>query len=64
MSCARGCFEAIGMKVDTLNVDYRSHARSGASLGDWLPRVDGLADMSGTLHELFGRLVYRLRGYA
>lgn len=64
MSRARGCFEAIGMKVDTLNVDYRSHARSGASLGDWLPRVDGLADMSGTLHELFGRLVYRLRGYA
>ncbi|MBS2012650.1 MAG: YdcF family protein [Deltaproteobacteria bacterium] len=64
MSRAKGCFDAVGMQVDTLAVDYRSHARAGASLGDWIPRVDGLADMSGTLHELFGRLVYRARGYS
>lgn len=64
MSRAWGCFNAIGMKVDTLNVDYRAHANAGHTLGEWIPRVDGLADMSGTLHEAFGRLVYRARGYS
>lgn len=63
MARAYDCFQAIGMKVDTLAVDYRAHARSGSAVGDWIPRVDGLGDMSGTLHELFGRLVYRVRGY-
>ena len=63
MTRAYECFGAIGMKVDTLAVDYRAHASSGKSLGDWVPRVDGLSDMSGTLHELFGRIVYRVMGY-
>lgn len=64
MSRAEGCFNAVGMKVDTLPVDFRAHARSGHAAGDWVPRVDGLGDMSGTLHELFGRIVYRVRGYS
>lgn len=63
MGRAVDCFNAIGMKVDTYPVDYRAHASAGRSLGDWIPRVDGLSDLSGTLHELFGRLVYRVRGY-
>jgi uncharacterized SAM-binding protein YcdF (DUF218 family) len=63
MDRAVGCFASVGMEVDTLPVDYRAHRSSGAQLGDWIPRVDGLADMSGTLHEVFGRLVYRVRGY-
>ena len=63
MARAEGCFAAIGMNVDTLPVDYRAHASSGKSFDDWIPRVDGLSDMSGTLHEAFGRVVYRLRGY-
>lgn len=63
MSRAAECFAAIGMKVDTLPVDYRAHRRSGSGAADWVPRVDGLSDMSGTLHELFGWLVYRIKGY-
>ncbi|MBX3231191.1 MAG: YdcF family protein [Labilithrix sp.] len=63
MARAAECFAAIGMAVDTLAVDYRAHARSGRDARDWIPRVDGLSDTSGTLHEVFGRLVYRLRGY-
>ena len=63
MGRAQGCFAAVGMKVDTLAVDYRAHAHFGSALNDWVPRVDGLGDMSGTLHELFGRLVYRMKGY-
>ena len=36
----------------------------GSHLRDWIPRVDGLSDSSGVARELFGILVYRLRGYA
>jgi len=64
MARAEACFAAVGMKVDTLAVDYRAHAHSGSGLNDWVPRVDGLADMSGTLHEIFGRIVYRVKGYS
>jgi uncharacterized SAM-binding protein YcdF (DUF218 family) len=64
MPRASECFAAAGMKVDTLPVDYRSHAHAGGTLGEWIPRVDGLSDMSGILHELFGRIIYRVRGYA
>jgi uncharacterized SAM-binding protein YcdF (DUF218 family) len=63
MERALGCFASVGMDVDTLPVDYRAHQSSGEELGDWIPRVDGLAGLSGTLRELFGRLVYRVRGY-
>jgi len=64
MARAAACFAAVGMPVDTLAVDYRAHRQSGRALTDWIPRVDGLSDMSGTLHEVFGRLVYRVRGYS
>ncbi len=64
MTRAEECFAAVGMKVDTLPVDYRGHADAGRTLAEWIPRVDGLADLSGTLRELFGRTVYRLRGYS
>ena len=64
MTRAEACFAAVGMKVDTLAVDYRAHPRAGSALGDWVPRVDGLDGMSGSLRESFGRLVYRVMGYA
>jgi uncharacterized SAM-binding protein YcdF (DUF218 family) len=68
MPRAEACFAAVNtdgaIEVDTLAVDYRGHPRAGARLGDWIPRVDGLDGMSGTLHEIFGRLVYRVMGYA
>lgn len=64
MPRAAECFAAVGMKVDTLPVDYRAHAHSGAFVADWIPRVDGLLDTSQQLHELFGLLIYRLRGFS
>lgn len=60
---ASECFAAVGMKVDTLPVDYRAHARAGRTLAEWIPRADGLSEMSGTLHEVFGRVIYRVMGY-
>lgn len=64
MARAAGCFAAIGMRVDTLPVDFRAHEHSGASLADWIPRADAFVDTSSILHEAFGLLVYRVRGYS
>lgn len=57
------CFAAVGMKVDTLAVDYRGHERAGKRLADWLPRTSALAMTSSATREIFGRLVYRAQGY-
>lgn len=54
------CFNAVGMKVDTFAVDYRTH-RGPHSL---LPRATYLSETTGTLREFFGLYVYRVRGYA
>lgn len=49
-------FRKVGLEVDTLPVDYRSSDRGGTSL---LPRSDALDVSVHTLHEIFGRWVYR-----
>ncbi|WNG38826.1 YdcF family protein [Archangium violaceum] len=56
-------FEAVGLKPDTLAVDVRAHEWDfhGAS---WQPRASNLSAGTDALRELFGRLVYRLRGWA
>ena len=59
MPRAAECFIAVGMKVDTLAVDYRAHEHQAG----WLPRAGELAVTSNALREVFGRLVYRVRGY-
>ena len=63
MGRAKGCFRAVDLPVDTLVVDRRSHdpARSEWS---FLPRSGALDKSSEALRELFGRWVYRMRGYA
>lgn len=62
MRRAAECFEAVGMEVDTLAVDYRAYGRYGrASL---LPRAEHLRDSERTLREFFGLYIYRARGYA
>jgi uncharacterized SAM-binding protein YcdF (DUF218 family) len=64
MPRAADCFAAVGMKVDTLAVDYRAHPNAVGQLADWLPRARELASTSGFVRELFGRLVYRVQGYS
>ncbi|EPX62700.1 hypothetical protein D187_008888 [Cystobacter fuscus DSM 2262] len=63
MPRALGTFEAVGLHPDTLAVDVRSHAwyPHGAW---WQPRASNLSVGTDALRELFGRLVYRLRGWA
>jgi uncharacterized SAM-binding protein YcdF (DUF218 family) len=63
MTRAAECFAAVDMPVDTLPVDYRAHAKEGASFSGWIPRGDGLSDMTGALRAAFGRVVYRVRGF-
>ncbi len=55
------CFAAVGMKVDTLAVDYR--ARPRIPLGEWLPRAGSLATSTMVVREVAGRFIYRLQGY-
>ncbi|BDG07344.1 YdcF family protein [Anaeromyxobacter paludicola] len=61
MPRALGCFRAVGLEPDALPVDRR--ARDGSDDG-WLPRASALARSTEVLHELTGRVVYRLVGYA
>lgn len=56
------CFNAVGLPVDALLVDYRAHDW-GMTLGGVLPRPYALSQTTSVLRELFGRYVYRARGY-
>lgn len=60
---AAECFAGVGMKVDTLAVDYRAGDRAGAGLGGWLPRAQSLATTSAMTREMLGRWIYRVQGY-
>ncbi len=62
MPRARGCYEAVGLRVDTLPVDVRASAVPWR-LGSWLPRSGALHQSTEVLRELAGRVVYRLRGW-
>jgi uncharacterized SAM-binding protein YcdF (DUF218 family) len=59
---AAECFAAVGMKVDTLAVDYRAHRRLGG-LSNVFPRAIYLATTTAMIREIAGRLVYRVQGY-
>jgi uncharacterized SAM-binding protein YcdF (DUF218 family) len=63
MGRARGCFRAVELEVDTLVVDRRSHP-SGARGYSLLPRATALDESTDALRELFGRVIYRARGYS
>jgi uncharacterized SAM-binding protein YcdF (DUF218 family) len=58
---ALGCFRAVGLSPDVLPVDFRAGDGAGRGL---LPRAGALAKSTAALRELFGRLVYRVAGYA
>jgi uncharacterized SAM-binding protein YcdF (DUF218 family) len=63
MGRARGSFRAVDQPVDTLVVDRRA-AAPGTYPVSLLPRATALDESSDALRELFGRVVYRLRGYS
>ncbi|MBX3222956.1 MAG: YdcF family protein [Labilithrix sp.] len=58
------CFEAVGMKVDTLAVDFRAHGGAKPGSTSWLPRAGYLTDSTRTLREVAGLYIYRWQGYA
>lgn len=62
MGRSLGCFRAVELPVDALVVDRRSHAH-GHRLS-LQPRAAELEQSTEALRELFGRVVYRVRGYA
>ncbi len=64
MPRAAECFVAVYMNVDTLSVDYRAEPVVFPEPGKWLPRAHSLAVTSSVVREIFGRVVYRLQGYA
>lgn len=57
---ARECFDGVGLHPDMLAVDFRAHEGPTS----WLPRARFLAESTALVRELFGRLIYRARGYA
>ncbi len=61
MRRAAECFAAVGMKVDTMSVDYR--ASRSVPVDEWLPRAGSLAVTTAMLREMAGRWIYRLQGY-
>jgi uncharacterized SAM-binding protein YcdF (DUF218 family) len=63
MTRALGCFAAVGLPVDSLVVDRRSFA-PGTKPTRWVPQTGALEISTEALHEHFGRVIYRLRGYA
>jgi uncharacterized SAM-binding protein YcdF (DUF218 family) len=63
MPRAQGTFQAVGLKPDTLVVDVRSHEWHPRGAW-WQPRASNLSGGTDALRELFGRWVYRLRGWA
>ncbi len=63
MPRALGTFEAVGLHPDTLVVDVRAHEWYPRGAW-WQPRVSNLSAGTDALRELFGRFVYRLRGWA
>ena len=64
MRRAAECFEAVGMKVDRLAVDFRAHRADGPGSSSWLPRVAHLAHSTATIREMAGLWIYRFQGYA
>jgi uncharacterized SAM-binding protein YcdF (DUF218 family) len=60
---ALGAFRSVGLEPDVLPVDYRAPL-SRASGGPSWPSRSALQRTSEAMHELIGRAVYRVMGYA
>ena len=60
MQRALDCFHKVGLRPDALPADWRA---AGVPARNWLPRARSLSQSTDALHELLGRLVYRVMGY-
>lgn len=63
MPRARRLFERAGLATVPFPVDFRRAAGSDVGLMDFLPSGVGLHQTQSMLHELYGRLFYRLTGW-
>lgn len=63
MPRALECFNAVGMRVDTLPVDRRALDLTHRTVS-YLPRSGSLNQSTNALREFAGRIVYRIQGYA
>lgn len=61
MPRAAEAFEAQGVRVYAAPTGFRSGMPSRVGVFDWLPSAAGLEKSRLALHEIFGRLWYRLR---
>lgn len=61
MARAREMFERAGFTVVPAPVEFSVYPSAGASVFDYIPCVDGLAESESALHEYLGILWYRLR---
>jgi uncharacterized SAM-binding protein YcdF (DUF218 family) len=61
MPRAAEAFEGQGMRVYAAATGYRSATDRRADIFDWLPSAGGLETSRLALHELVGRLWYRIR---
>lgn len=55
------CFRAVGLTVDTLPVDFIAGEDARGGL---MPRAHALDRSARAIREAFGRVIYRLMGYA
>jgi uncharacterized SAM-binding protein YcdF (DUF218 family) len=62
MARAYGCFQAEGLAVDTLPVDFRSYAPGFPA--EILPRAEYLEQSTAVLREWAGRGIYKVRGFS
>ncbi len=58
---ALACFHRLGLEPDVLPVDYSTPPRGRRG---WLPSQAGLDQSRAVLHEVIGRVVYEVVGYA
>lgn len=57
---ALGCFRAVGLEPDVLPVDFRA---GDGRVASWMPQASALQKSTRALHELAGRVAYRIAGY-
>jgi uncharacterized SAM-binding protein YcdF (DUF218 family) len=60
---AEGCFRAVGLRFDSLPVDFRAHDAERFPSGVQ-PRAENLSRSTFALHEFVGRWIYRRRGWS
>lgn len=63
MRRSRACFHEVGMKVDVFTTDHYTGKRWFSLDRLFVPKVDVMQDWNVLTHEIFGYVVYWLKGY-